>query len=328
MKKWINLLSLLLCTVIFCSCEENVSPKGELPEIFSVNMIIRSDTTLQTASVSKAYDVEGFNPSELKLDPAISGSKATLKYTDTGKEYLYRDTVDNDQINQRFGTPSRYLYLKNFPIRYGKEVELRVQIQNGKLLTSKTKIPDMFTINSEYTTPFIPGPFLNQDTANINVALNNAPSELAKMSKVRLVYFYKELDGTKTRYEVSVPLNQIIVEGDTTLNYVSSSYRNEIKISRQLLKKTMFEISKGNSSKGRYSIAPLVVDIYLLDENLTRYFSAGLFIDYGFTIRNIPGILSNISGGLGFFGSYIHSRLLIRFEDQYLLNTFGYLRER
>jgi hypothetical protein len=328
MKKWIKITSLLLCAVVISSCEENVSPKGELPEIYSVNMIMRSDTTLQTASVSKAYDVEGFNPSELNVDPAISGAKVTLKYPDTGKEYFYRDTVDNDQINQRFGTPSRYLYLKNFNVRYGKDLELNVKTPNGKHLSSKTRIPEMFTINSEYTTPFIPGPFLNQDTANINVTLNNTPAELLKMYKVKLVYFYREPDGTKTRHEVIIPADKIIVNGDTTYNYVGSSFRNEFKISRRLLEQVLLDISKGNNSKGRFSIAPLVIDIYLLDENLTRYFSAGLFFDFGFTIRNFPGSMSNITGGLGFFGSYTYSRLPIRFEDQYLLNRFGYLREK
>lgn len=328
MKKKIILTLLLAATLLSTSCDENVSPKGELPEDYVVNLIIRTDTTFQTATVTRVYDVDGFDPLELKTDPSVTGAKISLKYSDSNIEYFYRDTVDYNKLNSRFGTPSRYYYLKNLPIHYGKEIEMKALLSGGKLIKAKTKIPEKFVFTSEGTTPFIPGPLVGRDTSNISVAWNNASTDFVKMGKATLVYFYKEQDGSKTRYEKKVPMNMFINGNDTTKNYSTSSFRNDLKINRTILKNILSEISSGNSAKGRYSIAPLEVEVFVMDENLTRYFSAGLLYDFGFTIRNLPAHISNIDGGLGFMGSYAHSKIAIRFEDQYLLNTFGYLRER
>jgi len=67
--------------------------------------------------------------------------------------------------------------------------------------------------------------------------------------------------------------------------------------------------------------------IYSFDENLSRYYSANLFFDFGFTVRNFPGDVTNIEGGYGFFGAYSYTKRIIKFDQQYLLSTFGYLRE-
>lgn len=326
MKKLI--LIILLAPLLFWSCEENVSPKAPLPDDNVVNLIIRGGSSFQTATVTKIYDVEGFNPGDLKTDPSVAGAKIYLKYSGSNTEYLFRDTTDNNLINKRFGTPAKYYYLKNFQMLHGNEVEVKAVMPGGKIITSKTKIPEGVSFTFDGTTPFIPGPLIGRDTVNISVAWNNSPTELVKMGKVKLVYFYKELDGSKTRYEKEVPLGINVAGNDTVKNYVLSNFKNEFKFSRALLKKSLEEISLGNPAKGRYSIAPLEVEIYVMDEYLTRLYSAGLLYDYGFTVRNLPTQISNMSGGLGFFGSYSYSRISIRFEDQYLLNNFGYLREK
>lgn len=322
------LLTILLAPLLFWSCEENVSPKAPLPDDYVIYLIIRGDTGLQTATVTKVYDVEGFNPGDLKTDPSVTGAKIYLKYSGANTEYLFRDTTDNNLINKRFGTPAKYYYHKNFPLLNDNAIELKAVLPDGKIITSSTRIPEAVSFTFDGTTPFIPGPLIGRDTVNISVAWNNYPTELVKMGKVRLVYFYKELDGSKTRYEKEVPLEINVSGNDTVKTYVLSNFKNEIKFSRALLKKTLEEISIGNAAKGRYSIAPLEIEIFVMDEYLTRYYSAGLLYDYGFTIRNLPTQISNMSGGLGFLGSYSYSKITIRFEDQYLLNNFGYLREK
>ena len=326
MKKIIPISLIFINVLLFYSCDENVSPKGELPDDYVINLIIRTDTSFQSATVTRVYDVDGFDPLELKADPSVSGARISLKYSDSNIEYFYRDTIDNSKLNSRFGIPSKYYYLKNLPILYGKEIEMKAVIPGGKVISAKTKIPEKFVITSEGTTPFIPGPLIGRDTANISVAWNNAATDYVKMGKATLVYFYKEVDGSKTRYEKKVPMNIVISSNDTS--YSTSSFRNDLKINRTILRNVLSDISAGNSAKGRYSIAPLEIEIFVMDENLTRIFSAGLLYDFGFTIRNIPSPISNMNGGLGFMGSYAHSKIAIRFEDQYLLNTFGYLRER
>lgn len=313
--------------LLIISCEENISPIGDLPNKYTVNLVLRSDTAFQTAYLAKIYATDDLNPNSLEEDPFVPGAKISLKYSDSNNEFVMSDTVDNSQINDRYNSPAKYYYLNNFNPNTGKEILLSVELPDGSNLSSKTIVPGPVTIDVNGTTPFIPGPYIGNDTLYINVSWINSDTELIKATKVYLVYYYRELSGEKTKHTVQVPLSYIYSDNIKNPVYVDMSFDNNLKIDRSILEEVMFGISEGNESKGRYSIAPLEIEIYSLDENLTRYYSADLFYDFGFTVRNFPGDVTNIEGGYGFFGSYSYTKKIIKFDSQYLLKTFGYLRE-
>lgn len=56
-------------TILFSieSCKKNISPKGSIPQKYSVNIILSMDTTFQTAYISSLYGVERFDPHIKKL---------------------------------------------------------------------------------------------------------------------------------------------------------------------------------------------------------------------------------------------------------------------
>lgn len=310
------------------NCDENISPKGDLPVKYNVNLILRGDTTLQTAYISNLYNVEGFNLYDKKEDPAVVGASVSLKYSDSNTRYYFKDTVDLQNINTRYNTPAKYYYLKNFRPAFGKEVELNVTLPNGQKLSSKTKIPEGIYFNEEKTLPYIPGPLIGRDTSNMNIVWESSLS-LAKAQKVTLPYYYRALNGEKTKYKVNIPLNRTALPvSNNSSDYINTSFKNELLIDRKLFEQILQNISAGDPAKGRYSIAPLEVEVFLFDENLTSLYSADLFFDYGFTIRNYPSDITNINGGLGFFSSYSHVKRIIKFDPQYLLKKFGYLSEK
>lgn len=325
MKRILFLFISVILLFLTISCEENISPKGETPQKYSVNLILRGDTTFQTAYISRLYDVEGFDPYIKKDDPAVTGASVSIKYTDSNKRYFFRDTVDNDNLNSRYSTPARYYYIKNFRPAYGKEIELNIILPEGQQLSSKTKISEGIYFDEIKTLPYIPGPFVDRDTVYINVVWENSGLDIVKAKKVYFDYYYKELSGQKTKFTKQVPIKISDFEGIVNADYNNVSYRNDLKISRKILEQALEEISAGNSAKGRYSIAPLIVEVILYDENLSKYFAADLFFDYGFTIRSYPADITNINGGLGFFGSYSSTKRIIKFDPQYLLKRFGYL---
>ena len=328
MKRLLFSVFSVIIMIINISCEESISPKGNMPVKYNVNLILRGDTTLQTAYIAKLYNVEGFNPNDNKEDPAVTGSLIWLKYLDSNTRYYFRDTVDIQNINTRYNTPSKYYYLKNFRPVFGKEVELNVTLPDGQKLFSKTKIPEGTFFNEEKTLPYIPGPLIGRDTSNMNVVWESSLS-LAKAQKVTLPYYYKDLNGVKTKHKVNIPIN---VTSSTINNnpsdYINTSFKNELLIDRKLFEQILQNISAGDPAKGRYSIASLEIEVFLFDENLTSYYSADLFFDYGFTIRNYPSDITNINGGLGFFASYSYVKRIIKFDPQYLLKKYGYLSEK
>ncbi len=325
MRKVTYYVSILVFVSLMISCDENFSPKGELQNKYSVNLILRSDTTLQTAYISKAYDVQGFDPSSLTSDPAVDGAVISLKYSDSPKQYFFRDTVDNNNINTRFNTPAKYYYIKNFRPVYGKQIELNVTLPGGASLTSTTNVPEGIYFDEAKTIPFLPGPFIGNDTVYINVVWKNSNSNTAKSVRAYFNYYHKELNGDTVGFVKRVPVAMGIAGSDTSYTFSKNVFENKVQLPRKLLDIALRQISAGDHAKGRYLIGPLNVEIIVLDDNLSKYYSSDLFFNYGFTVRNFPADFTDITGGFGFFGSYSYTKRVIQFDPKYLLNTYGYL---
>jgi Domain of unknown function (DUF4249) len=328
MKRSVLLFLLLFALVLFISCEENVSPKGELPEKYAVNFVLRGDTTLQTAYLSKLFDVEGFDPSTFSTDPAVSGATIYLKYSDSDTKYYLRDTTDNSSLNTAYSTPAKYYYTKNFSPKINKQIELFVELSNGDKLTSSSKTPVGLVFDNTKSLSYIPGPLLGRDTSYASIYWNNIGLDVVKAKRVKIVYYYRELSGEKTRHEKLVPIRYSTDGKNESVDYYNFSFQNEVKLERKLLTKALKDISEGYTAKGRFSLAYLEVEVLSFDENLTKYFSTNLFYDFGFTVRNYPSDITNINGGLGFFGSYVSAKKTLKFDSQYALNEFGYLTEK
>ena len=122
---------------------------------------------------------------------------------------------------------------------FGKEVELNVTLPDGQKLFSKTKIPEGTFFNEEKTLPYIPGPLIGRDTSNMNVVWESSLS-LAKAQKVTLPYYYKDLNGVKTKHKVNIPIN---VTSSTINNnpsdYINTSFKNELLIDRKLFERIL-----------------------------------------------------------------------------------------
>lgn len=327
MRKFFLIATAITFYVFLASCDENVSPKGTLPEKYSVNFVLRGDTTIQTAYISKLFDVEGFDPAALSEDPAVGGVKVYIKYSDSETKYFLRDTIDT-KINTVYRTPAKYYYVKNFKPQFNKQIQLHADLPNGNKLSSTSKTPAALVFDNSKSLSYIPGPLLGRDTTYVSIYWNGIGLDVVKAKRVKIVYFYKELSGEKIRHEKLVPINASQNGLKETLDYNNLSFQNEVKIERKLLTKALNEISEGNPSKGRYSLAYLEVDVLAFDENLTKYFSTNLYYDFGFTVRNFPSDVTNISGGLGFFGTYVSSKKQLKFDSQYALKEFGYLIEK
>ena len=328
MKRTAILILLLFAIVLLVSCEENVSPKGELPEKYAINFVLRGDTTFQIAYLSELYDVEGSDPSTLKTDPAVSGAAIYLKYSDLDEKYYLRDTIDSNNINSAYNTPAKYYYIKNFKPQFGKQIQLYAQMPSGGKLSSSSTTPAGLVFDNSKSLSYIPGPLLGRDTSYASIYWNGVGLDVVKAKRVKIIYYYRELSGEKTRHEKLVPLNYSTDGITESISYNDYSFQNELKIQRKLLTKALKEISEGNTAKGRFSLVYLEVDVLSFDENLTKYYSTNLFYDFGFTVRNYPSDLTNINGGLGFFGAYVSAKKILKFDSQYALNEFGYLTEK
>ncbi len=132
--------------------------------------------TLQNAYVSRLYDVDGFDLKTLSADPAVFGASVSIRYTDKGTSFLFRDTLDNNNLNSRYNSQAKYSYLKSFRPDYNREIELNVILPNGQKLISKTKVPDKINFDEIKSTHIIiipPRVAYNYDTVYIKGTSKN-----------------------------------------------------------------------------------------------------------------------------------------------------------
>ncbi len=320
MKKVIPLFLIIIISVLLSNCEDSISPKGDLPDKYSTNLILRGDTTTQIAYVAKLYNVEGNDPYSSKNDPAISDAIVSLKYSNSTELYYLNDTTDNQNINERYNSPAKYYYIDNFAPQNSKTVELTVQLPNGEELSSVTTIPNQVLFDDFKTLRFYPGPLIGRDTVNYRITLHEDITEpdLIKAYKITISYYYREDDGTTIKKFQPVPL-----DGDGRT--VMFSFSSDNLFNRNTLEETLRNISEGDTKKGRYTITPLKVEVFTFDENLTKYFQSNLYFNLGLTLQNNPSDLSNITNGYGYFASYSYGIRYLKFDPQFLLDEFGYL---
>ncbi|MCX6170127.1 MAG: DUF4249 family protein [Ignavibacteriales bacterium] len=331
MKQHFTLILIIIPLIIWLfSCDENLSPKGELTQKYSVNLLLRGDTTLQCAYISHLYDVAGFDPSTLSEDPVMLGSQISIKYINKGTTYYFRDTLDNNNLNPRYNSPSKYSYLKSFRPDYNSEIELSVNLPDGQKLTSKTTVPGKINFDESKTTNLIFIPPLivyNYDSVYVNVFWKNENPYLFKAKRISFNYYHKDETGKKTLFVKQIPISTLQEGIQTGFDYNDVSLKDELHIERKLVEQALKEISEGDLKKSTYYVGPIQIEILLFDENLSKYYNSKLYFDYGFTIRNFPADMTNINGGLGFFASYSQTKRTIKFDDNYLLKKFGYLPE-
>ena len=308
------------------SCEDSISPKGSVPDKYGVNLILRGDTTLQTAYIEKVYNVDGYDPYTLSEDPFVEGAIITINYTDSQTLYTFRDTTDETQLNERYNTPARYYYLKNFRPQYGKEVEMNITFPDGSTASSVTTVPEGIAFDEVHSTSYVPGSVRTSDSTYIEVIWTNSSLEKLKARTVTLVYYHKEESGELIKYTKPVPYSLESVTGSNTPLYTSVSIDNYFNIDKSLLKKTLEEISEGDPVKGRYQIAPLEINIYLFDDYLTEYYQSSQYFEMGFTVRSNPADISNIENCYGYFAAFSFVQRKLKFDLTYLLDNFGYIK--
>ena len=83
------------------------------------------------------------------------------------------------------------------------------------------------------------------------------------------------------------------------------------------------KISEGDDAKNNYTILGGEVELFILEENLARYFASTETFKNSYSVKVYESIISNISGGKGVFGAYVKRTLPIRISPSYI-RSFGY----
>jgi len=139
---------LIPISIIFTFCENNFNPKAPYDERYSLNCIIRGDTSFHVATLYQSYDVPNMDPYENKNDYFIDGAFIRM-WRGNDEIYVFKDSSKQRIDTSRYNTDLKYYYIKDFVPNEGDSLEIEALLPNGRRLYSNTKIPQKVERNEE-----------------------------------------------------------------------------------------------------------------------------------------------------------------------------------
>lgn len=326
MKKIFLLFFTTLLAALSFSCDDQVNPKTDFKEIYALNCVIRGDTSYQVATITRSYNVDGFDPLTNRSDPFVSGGKVKLIYLNGTVTYNFRDTTIVRPTDSRYKTPMHFYYLKNFQPTSESPIIIEATLPNGKVLKAKAI--------SFYVSPYLIGEFhYTIPSAVFGKYLNFSWSEMQTQTKDESVYYVPELvvlyskveNGNRVKYQKKIPMYYIPGTGGEIPLYPSVQANiTSINFDTLSVRKAMQEISDGDANKQNYIVDKAIFRLLVADKNLAVYYAAQkTFLDE-FSVRVTQPEFSNVNGGLGIFGTLNSAQVDVEISPKYI-RSFGYL---
>lgn len=323
MKKIIFFLMLTSASVFF-SCNDQVDPKEGFKETYILNCILRSDTSYQMATVTRSYNVDGYDPLTNKTDPAITG--AVIKVTYDKDSYEFRDTSVARTDTSRYHTPIQFYYTNKLkPVNSGT-VKIEAKLPDGKILTAEAQSFSQNQIYFEATGQTIPPKSVFQNSVSFAWQKRLVSDNLAE------TYFAPELsvlysvtkNGAVTRMQKKVPM--IFLNTSQGMEPVYPPIRSNITsvfFAEDAIEQVFREISEGDPAKSDYKIEKAIFRLLVIDRNLAAYYSSQQTYLDEFSVRVNQPDFTNIVGGRGIFGTYMIKTLDVEIDAGYA-RSFGY----
>ncbi len=315
-QRGLNALLFSIVILHITSCEEDFSPRAEFEQRYIVNCIIRSDTTLQTFTVAKSYNIEGYDPYAQTKSPFIKVLDARLWHKN--EVYFFKDSMSFTQGATRYDEPIPYYYTNEFIPSQGDSIKIRIIAPDNSTLWGRTKLPDSITWDITNSTLLITDT-LGENFSYAWISQNYLSWYLPRMS----IYYRLASDSINVRRSVEVPRKIEIQNGIETTVKQDPLRSTRFSVQKSAVDFALRSISGSDPVKSNYIIYAAIIDLLVFDEPLSKYFSnsKGFLDDY--TIRVDQTDFSNIEGGFGIFGSYLKQQRGIRIDTDYI-RKFGY----
>lgn len=297
--------------------DENFDPKGDIKEKYILNCILRSDTTVQTATLSESYNVQGYDPMENRTDPAVEHADIRVWVGDS--VYVFKEAEMPRSDTSRYSTRIKYYYAENFRPQADKPAEILAVLPNGRKLHASTTTP--LEVQTDYAETDSLVPVQGRDYIYAAWISYSSPTTYF-YPRFSLVYF-KIVNGLPVRFSKFIPARYTFSGGKEVPVYPLPATGVKYSIDMDALRRTMQDISAGDPDKSKYVILAIVADVMALDMNLSGFYSSGKLLSDGFSVKVDETDFTNIEGGLGIFGAYVNHELAIRIDKKYI-RSFGY----
>jgi hypothetical protein len=316
MKKIILIASISI--LFFLSCEDNLNPIGELKNKYVLSCVIRGDSTFQSATLTRSYLTGSVDPYADHEDPNITGAIIRVWNGKDKVSFMY-DSTATRQAEDKYKSPYRIYYTKNFQPDPGSSVEIEAILPDGRRLTSAALVPDEIIFNSYGSDGSIP----SKDKQNIKIIWASVNTKPAFITRT-LIYFNKTVNGKKFINQYTVPLNYVQYNNEWIPVYPKPSGDFGLTISMETMNKAMELLSGNDPLKSNYEILGCVVEVLSLDAELSKYYYATSRGNDAYSVKLDETDYTNITGGSGIFGAYAKSYWVMMFKHTYIY-SYGYM---
>lgn len=289
------------------SCDESFNPYTDYKQNYGVVCILRSDTTLQLATVSKSY----LSNDEIVSQPSLLFEKgADVRVWFGDSVFRLKDTVF---ITGENGDSIDCYFNNSFTITPNQEIELEILLSNGKRLKASSNTPAdiSFKNTSEVIIPPV-GKNL------VQIFWNSAGPYNYYLPQLKIKCETIE-NGVKKVFYRELPKSLSVSNGITYPVYPSSNNSASAVYDLNALNWYLESFADSLSNPSSVSIhQTLEFDVLIFDIEMSRYISVSRSSINNLSIRFDEGEYTNIEGGLGIFGSQLSKK----YSRLKFLNTF------
>lgn len=309
MKKTAFLLITISAALINFSCEENFDPKTNLENKYVLNCLVRADSTTQFATLSKTYDVEGFNPLSNNIDPSIRGAQVYL--ITNGKTYPMRDTAIARVDTSRYKTLLNVYYSKGIKISNNQDIQILAIPKEGVTLSAKSRIPNGLIFSSSVN-------YMREVQTDISLSWITSDNDVIYAPRFKIMYMRRSENPARL-HSIEIPL---YVDSRGVYHYPEISRSTALFYSGKMVDMMMTKLSEGQN-KDDFRLIRLELEVQIYDQFIGNYLSSTTGFFDQLSIRLDEPNYTNINGGYGIFGSVVKDYNTIGFAESYLL-AFGY----
>jgi hypothetical protein len=319
-----GLVLLIIPFIFFESCNEDFNINAPEQNIYALNCILRNDTSVQYAVISKnIFTEDGSSPSSKNINQNIKGADIKIFYNDS--TFIMRDTTVQLTNSGNISSQNCY-YVKNLTLQPGKIISIEAAVPDGSVLKSTIIIPAIInnysiTFPQYYQGKYVQMPIYDWSWSYDNKRIINI------LSYPRLeIYYKKNEDGKLIDKKTIIPVsyysytdeNGFLIPVDMNFSFGNRCYTTLNNIDR-----VMQEISGDDHDKSNYIISKVIFRVTGMDKDMSKYYSAYEIFSESFTVKLRPTDYSNIEGGKGIFGVYFSFTQQL-FVDKSYIESFGY----
>lgn len=319
MRKKLYLIILLFTTILTLSCSDtNFSPYDNYQEKYVMNCILHPDSSFQIVTFNKSYMVNNYEPLSSTEDTFISGALVRL-WNGNDEVVILRDTTLNRVPGDKYNKPYRVYYTKKFKPKSATNIQIEALLPNGKRLTSSTyMVKQPMKIEPLDSMRFYPKEGIGYAGAVWTTDQVNA----VFATKATILYTRQGMNGDKIQ-RVSIPAYISNVNGNIVKYYPQPTSLNYWQIDSSAINYTLRSISDGDPEKGKYSIYSMIIEVSILDNNLSLYYNSTARGKDMYSVVIDETDFSCVKGGYGVFGTYAKYSVVMSFNPSFL-SKLGY----